>query len=142
MNDYSTPTQPYQEAVHKLSSPDQKRSGGVEDISGNELQASTSVSIPQVFPPNGSPRRLTPEERHAFIQWLQLDFFYELESTDWFESYQEIELSLDASCIVVFEHRKPGFSGNLLVVMNDLHIHVYSFTRGYEFKLEGEYEKI
>lgn len=114
----------------------------MEDISGNELQASTSVSIPQVFPPNGSPRRLTPEERHAFIQWLQLDFFYELESTDWFESYQEIELSLDASCIVVFEHRKPGFSGNLLVVMNDLHIHVYSFTRGYEFKLEGEYEKI
>lgn len=142
MNDYSTQEQSYRKPERQFPPPDLSRSGGVEGISGNELQASTSAPVPQLFPLYGSPRRLTPEERHAFIQWLQLDFFYELESTDPFESYQEIEQSLDASCIVVFEHREPGFSGNLLVVMNALHIHVYSFTRGYEFKLEGEYEKI
>lgn len=140
MNDYSTQEQ----AERQFPPPDLERSGGVESISGSELQAqaSTSAPVPQLFPLYGSPRSLTSEERHAFVQWLQLDFIYELESTCPIDTYQEVEQGLDASCIVVFEHRNPAFSGNLLVVMNDLDIHVYSFNRRYEFKLEGEYAKI
>lgn len=96
---------------------------------------------PHISPIEYRPRPITEEEKHTFIQWLQLDFAYELEGTNSIDRYAEIEQSLDSCYVAVFEHGMLEVSEKLIAVISTTSVQLYTFAKDGQFTLQGEYEQ-